>query len=183
MKNERHFFAGAMTASGFCNFFEFINDYNKKGMLYIIKGGSGTGKSSLMKKVGAHFLQKGEEIEFFHCSADPDSLDAIRLKKYNIAIVDGTAPHVTEMKMPAIKDCIIDVSQFIKPEVAKYEKQIEKAMLAKSNYYKQAINALSLAKKEHFKIEKCYSKNMDFDKLNILTENLIKKIESARTTF
>ena len=47
------YFACANSSRGFCNYFE----SNLQGLerLYILKGGPGTGKSTLMKEVGAHF--------------------------------------------------------------------------------------------------------------------------------
>ena len=62
--------------------------------IYILKGGPGCGKSSLMHRVAQRAEEAGESVEYIQCSGDPDSLDAILLPGRKTAIVDGTAPHV-----------------------------------------------------------------------------------------
>ena len=72
---SKHYFVCANSAKGFQNFFS----SNLKGLnkIYILKGGPGTGKSSLMKKIGSTLEEKNYPIEYIHCSSDPDSLDGI----------------------------------------------------------------------------------------------------------
>ena len=69
------YFACANSSRGFCNYFE----SNLQGLerLYILKGGPGTGKSTLMKEIGADFYDLGYDIEFIYCSSDPSSLDGV----------------------------------------------------------------------------------------------------------
>lgn len=173
MKNSKHYFAAAITGSGVCQFFDQINDDSKPGMLYIIKGGPGTGKSTMMKKIGQRFLEEGEEIEFFHCSSDPSSLDGVRLKKRNIAIVDGTAPHAMEPKFPAIKERIVNLEEFILPNVSKFEKAIRKAATKKKQYYQIMFSLIGAA-------ERLYQCNVEMDR-NVVLEEDIKK--TAATIF
>ena len=54
---QKHYFACGNTAKGFQNFFESNLDDLQK--VYILKGGPGTGKSTLMKKIGKKYLKKG----------------------------------------------------------------------------------------------------------------------------
>ena len=61
--------------------------------IYILKGGPGCGKSSLMRRVAQAMEEKGASVEYIACSGDPDSLDAVVFPALNTAIVDGTAPH------------------------------------------------------------------------------------------
>ena len=69
------YFAGGNTAQGFYSLF----DSSLEGLnrIFILKGGPGTGKSSLMKDVGRVWSKKGYDIEFLHCSSDPDSVDGV----------------------------------------------------------------------------------------------------------
>ena len=66
---SKHYFLSANTNEGFCNYFDFATSRARDGYVYILKGGSGTGKSTLMKNVGKFFGGLGESIEFFHCSS------------------------------------------------------------------------------------------------------------------
>lgn len=90
---SRHFFAGSNSSKGFYSLFSHILNKESARKIICMKGGPGTGKSSFMKKVGGYFSKKGYPIEYYHCSSDINSLDAIVIKNLNIALLDGTFPH------------------------------------------------------------------------------------------
>lgn len=175
MKKIKHYFASANTGLQFYNLFSNINDDSKKGMLYIIKGGPGTGKSTLMKKLGEYFYNKGEEIEYFHCSSDPSSLDGVRLKNHNIAIVDGTAPHVTEATLPSIKEKIINVGENICESVGEHENKIRECIAKKAIHYKIAYSLIEAA-------AKLYECNWEIYKSLSLHDEVVKKAASVFQT-
>lgn len=86
------YFLGANTPQGFYSLYdEWINQ--KETRFYVLKGGPGCGKSTLMKKIGAKLEADGAQVEYIICSGDPDSLDGIYLPEKRVAIVDGTSPH------------------------------------------------------------------------------------------
>ena len=87
------YFLGANSPSGFYSLYDQLLAPELARHIYILKGGPGCGKSTLMKKVGALCEQAGEKPEYILCSGDPDSLDALILPRLGMAIVDGTAPH------------------------------------------------------------------------------------------
>ena len=104
------FFMGGTTPNGFSTqLTELIN--NKEYHTYILKGGPGTGKSSLMKKVAERFSEI-EDVTCYYCSADPDSLDAVELHDSKTIIVDGTPPHVFEPGIPGVCQTMIDLGQY-----------------------------------------------------------------------
>lgn len=71
----------------------FPQEMEKQGIFtYILKGGPGCGKSTLMRQIAEVFCDR-EPVERYFCSSDPHSLDAVVLTKSKVAIVDGTAPH------------------------------------------------------------------------------------------
>ncbi|MCS4455740.1 hypothetical protein JTT01_05220 [Clostridium botulinum] len=55
INQSKHFFAGGNTAEGFYSLFNNIIDINNANRIIYLKGGPGTGKSSLMKSI-ADFL-------------------------------------------------------------------------------------------------------------------------------
>ena len=65
-----------------------------------------------MKKVGAHFNKKGYTIEYHHCSSDPNSLDGVLVKELNIALLDGTSPHIVDPINPGAVDEIVNLGEF-----------------------------------------------------------------------
>ena len=66
-EKSRHMFPGGNTPLGFYSYYDYIIDKTTANRLFILKGGPGTGKSTLMKKIGYELASKGYHIEFMHC--------------------------------------------------------------------------------------------------------------------
>lgn len=106
--NRVDFFLGANTPSGFKSLF--YDSYDTSDWrVFIIKGGPGSGKSSLMRKVAEKAAELGENCEMIHCSSDPDSLDAVILPGRRAAIYDGTSPHVMEPRLIGACENIVNM--------------------------------------------------------------------------
>ena len=86
------YFLGANSPSGFYSLYDQLLPPERARAIYILKGGPGCGKSTLMRKVAAWAQETGLETEYILCSGDPDSLDAVVFPDKAAAIVDGTAP-------------------------------------------------------------------------------------------
>lgn len=93
MNTATHFFLGANSGRGFQNLFQRFCAPEDHHDLVVLKGGPGSGKSTLMKKIGEAMEERGEVVEYLHCSGDPDSLDGVHIPRIRTAVVDGTAPH------------------------------------------------------------------------------------------
>lgn len=87
------FFLGGNTAQGFYSLADRIIEPSEADAIYILKGGAGCGKSSLMKKIAQRAEERGSAAHRFYCSGDPESLDAVLLPDQKVMLVDGTAPH------------------------------------------------------------------------------------------
>lgn len=108
----KHVFPGSNTPNGFYSFFDYILPQKEARQLYIIKGGPGTGKSSFMKRLGAYATEQGVDVEFFHCSSDPQSLDALVIPALKVGFLDGTAPHVVDPLAPGVTDQILNFGDY-----------------------------------------------------------------------
>ncbi len=115
---HKEFFPGGNTYKGF---FSLYDSLLKKGhrRTFIFKGGPGTGKSTIMKKVSNALTVKGYNIEYYYCSSDTGSLDGIAVPELGIVIVDGTAPHVTDPVIPGARDEIINLGVYWNEEQLK----------------------------------------------------------------
>jgi len=100
------YFLGANTARGFVNYADEIFSGVRK--LYLVKGGPGTGKSTLMKRVAEAAEKKGLAVERYCCSSDSHSLDGVVIRELSVGITDATAPHVMEAKYPGSREELID---------------------------------------------------------------------------
>lgn len=108
-----HYFAGANTARGFVSrFHNIVPEENRRRMVYL-KGGPGVGKSTLMKRVAEAAQEKGQEVVYFHCSSDPDSLDGVALPGTGVGLMDATAPHVYDPAIPGARDVLISLGDYL----------------------------------------------------------------------
>ena len=112
MTENATFFLGANTPFGFHSLFHELYDPADGWRAYILKGGPGTGKSTLMKTIAAKCDEALVRYETIRCASDPNSLDAIRIESKRICIADGTAPHVLEPKYPGAVETVLDLSAF-----------------------------------------------------------------------
>ena len=111
-KSFDRYFLGANSFEGFVSHFSDSYRAEDGYRTYIIKGGPGTGKSSLMKYVAKEAIKQGYTVHLCHCSSDPDSLDGVIIDEKKIVILDGTAPHVVEPKYPGACENIVDLGRF-----------------------------------------------------------------------
>lgn len=147
-KNQNAYFAAANSRYGFVSFFDDIFSPDELDFLYIIKGGSGTGKSRLMREVGAQAEARGEHVEYFYCSSDPKSLDGVILCDRKLGIIDGTAPHVAEPRLPGCFDEIINLGMFWNSACLRENKEkISEICAKKKELYSAAYSYLSVAGK------------------------------------
>lgn len=173
MNKERHLFPGSNTSKGFHSFFQYILPLNEAKRIFYIKGGPGTGKSFFMKKIGKIFGEKGYTIEYFHCSSDNESLDAVVIKELGVALLDGTAPHINDPKVPGALDEIINFGlcldennlKEVKDEIMAVDEKIK-------NSFKRAYSYFGAAKSVHDDWSYHNSKALDKTKLNDLKKTL-----------
>lgn len=109
LKNQPMFFLGANSPAGFVESFSTSFSASDGWHTYIIKGGAGTGKSTLMKRVADHFIGEGLRCHLCPCSSDPNSLDAVIFPDVKIMLLDGTAPHIVEPKYPGACEEIVNL--------------------------------------------------------------------------
>lgn len=105
------YFLGANSPDGFYSLYSELIDPAEARAIYILKGGPGCGKSTLMRRVGAALEQSGHPVEYICCSGDPDSLDGVLAPTLKVALADGTAPHVMEPKYPGAVETYVDLGQ------------------------------------------------------------------------
>ncbi len=106
------FFLGSSAPCGFFSLFDELRRPLDGWYTYIIKGGPGTGKSSMMNAIAKKLEQEGLCVERIYCASDPLSLDAIICDSLRVSIADGTSPHTLETRYPGVCDEIIDLGKY-----------------------------------------------------------------------
>jgi len=146
MESKVSFFLGANTPAGFYSLYDQMLFPEEAQRVFLLKGGAGCGKSSLMRRVGAALEEAGESIEYIRCSGDPDSLDAIILPNLGAAVADATAPHVLEPKLPGVVESYIDLGRFYDhAALVPLRPKIAAAVTGYQSHYKRAYRCLAAA--------------------------------------
>lgn len=169
---NRHMFLGNNTSQGFYSLFKNLITQEDANRIICLKGGPGTGKSSLMKKLAFYFKSKSYNVEEYHCSSDDQSLDAMLVKELKVAILDGTAPHSTDPVTPGAVDKIIDLANALnhenlmqnKTEIINIGKDI-------SECFNRAYTFFNSASKVYLDWREINNKSLD--------KNLVVKLEST----
>lgn len=104
-------FPGAMGPDGFISCFDHLLNENLLRRMLILKGGPGVGKSTFMRRLHAALTENSEQSTLYFCSGDPDSLDAVAIEAHGLLILDGTAPHIVDPKVPGARDAIINLGE------------------------------------------------------------------------
>lgn len=145
-KVRENYFLAANSAEGFVSHFGDCYDCFDGWRAYIIKGGPGTGKSSLMKRVALRAQTLGTEGVLCPCSSDPESLDAVIFEDLKTVILDGTAPHIVEPKFPGACENIINLGDcWDSDTLYKNRKEIENITLKNKLLHKSASTYLKAA--------------------------------------
>ena len=185
MKNNfkcPEFFLGANTPSGFFSLFDQLYYPDNGWFCHILKGGPGTGKSTLMKKVAEKSCKKKIPLEIIRCSSDPKSLDAVILTAHKKCIVDGTAPHVIDPKYPGISDEIINLGTYWDTKKLKsHETEIVKLCQENAAYHATSKKYLSAYGCAYDSTSRIISDSLNYEKLNGFCKRFAKKIIKKST--
>ncbi len=176
-----NYYAGGNTAKGFYDLFE--SNMQELENIYLLKGGPGTGKSTMIKKLADAWLQQGYNIERIHCSSDNDSLDGLIIPALQFGIFDATAPHVLEPKAPgAIEQYVNLGAAWDKTKLKENKEEIAELQTKISEAFQSAYDCFAEGLRIHDYLEDIYINEMDFNKANQVTDELIQKILLNKTS-
>lgn len=172
------YFLGCNSAFGFVSLFDELYDPYDGWTLYIIKGGPGTGKSTLMKNLALEAEKKGYNIEKIYCSSDPDSLDGVIINDLKISIADGTSPHTLEPRFAGAVEQIINLGEFWSVDRLKEERdEIIKYSTLISAQHGKCIRYLRAAQLIQNEINREVLKYTDIDKIERYIKREMRKTE------
>ncbi len=164
-----HYFAEGNTARGYANLYETnIQDLQK---LLVLKGGSKAFKSRLLKKAGLHYENEGYSLQYIHCPMNHEIIDGMIIEELQLGIMDGIGTQKYESRIANKVKRYLNLNQQYnladkKEQISKLTSHIMQLKQEAHQYYEKALQI-------HDEWEAIFIDNMDFEKANALTEEVI----------
>ncbi len=166
MKSDMKYFLGSNTNEGFYSLFDELYDPEEEWTVYVIKGGPGCGKSTLMGRVAGEMEGRGLVVHRVMCSSDPASHDAVICPEKKIAMVDGTAPHVIEPKYYGAVEEIVNMGEALDTKLLRAAAgDVRSLCTANSQCYKKAANYMKAAASLMRNSKRLQDEYIDYEKL------------------
>ena len=170
--HERRLFASAITPDGMFNYLDSILfPYHTK---FIVEGDPGTGKSTLLQKVANAAVERGFDVELYHCPLNPAKVEHVMIPGLSVALTKSIEPH---NYVPQPGDRVIDLNTCLSPEIrARYSEVVARASRLFDDLFGTAIFYIGKAHEEHDKMELFYVPHMDFAGITALREKTLARI-------
>jgi hypothetical protein len=176
-------FPGGNTCLGFYSFYNYIIGEDAQ-RIWVLKGGPGTGKSTFMKQIGKELLERGIDLEFHWCSSDRDSLDALAIPSHQLAILDGTEPHVVDPSYPGAVDEIVNLGDYWdQSKLASYKEEIISLRSRVKHQFATTYSSLRMAKLARDEEISCQDEALDYQCFHRLTGELFREIFSQNNSW
>jgi len=109
---DRHLFASAITPDGLINYlYAILGPCRKK---YVIEGAPGTGRSVRPGKVARAAMERGYDVELYHCPLNPLKVEHVLIPGLSVALTKSIEPHTYT---PGPGDTVIDRNQCLDPVI------------------------------------------------------------------
>lgn len=168
-----NYYGDGNTAKGYKS----LQKSNLEGLdrIVILKGGPGIGKSTLMKKIGWEWVDKGYQVEFMHCAFENDSISGVIIPKLKLAIIEGIEQNsIVNNRSEFIEEYInLDTACDYK-SLEQHKDELLEMAIEKQEKLKSAYECFDKALSIHDEWEKIYLDNISFEKANEITAQLEK---------
>lgn len=181
--DNKEFYASANSYRGFKSYFPEIFKSENFTAIYVLKGGPGSGKSTILKKLREYANESNLFCEAFKCSSDPFSLDGVIIENPDsrVAILDGTAPHARDANLPGVIDELVNLGEaFDVPKLRNFRDDIIKLNFEKATFYSRAYEYLSKSFIFHTNIKAEVSKLFDFEKCYDVCSEILKTLPQTK---
>ncbi|MFZ5923870.1 MAG: PRK06851 family protein [Bacillota bacterium] len=169
----RRLFASAISPDGPVHYLDSI--VGRLPRRYLIKGEPGTGKSTLIRKIGDDAIKRGMDVEFYHCPLDPSKVDHLAIPGLGVAVVNATWPHILEPSKEL--DRIVEMKVALDSRtVSKYQDIIASARERFHQAFRRAVEFLHRAKLVHDEMQTYYVRSMDFQAIDRLGDQTFARI-------
>ncbi len=106
----RHYFVEGLTARGYISLLPNMMEGWQR--TYVLLGGPGTGKSTMMEVIGLELLDRGYEVDFFRSAHEPDSMAGFFLPDAGVGMIDAMEVAPQRWRAPQVIEQFIDLGVF-----------------------------------------------------------------------
>lgn len=178
---QTELFAASNSADGFKNYYG--DCFGKCDRLLIIKGGPGTGKSTLMRRIAKRAEERGADVERYYCSSDHTSLDGIKfeLSGESIGVIDGTFPHPYVEKLPGLCEQIVNTGEFWDRRILRaHADRIRQLCAGKSESYEHAYLYLRACGNLRLVCQSFDNEGCDMQKLGKIVDRSLRSVPEGK---
>lgn len=170
------FFLGCNTPDGFFSLFDQFSKAEAGYRCTLVKGGPGTGKSSLLRRLERKSLLCGCTVEEIHCSSDADSLDGVILPRERHAMLDATPPHTLEPLYPGAVEQTLSLCECWDEEALfRHREEIVSLSGESSGLHRQAVRYLGAAAGVLQEIRSLAAPHTDFLKIERYAQSIAQR--------
>lgn len=106
----RHYFAEGMTTRGYISLLPNMMPSWRRA--FVLLGGPGTGKSTMIKVIGLELLDRGYDIDFLRSARDPDSMAGFIIPHKGLTMLDAMEISPLRWRAPGVVEKFMDFSMF-----------------------------------------------------------------------
>ncbi len=177
------YFYGANSGHGFVITPDVKAGETARGRCVIIKGGPGSGKSTMMRRFSRDARSAGWRVTDYYCSSDPDSFDAVTAEKgeKRIFVCDGTAPHTADPVYPGAVSEIVDLtSEWDREALASRAEEIVDLSEKKRECFMRGYSFESASHSVFTEMRRLTSSVVDRAKLDAFTERTLGRMKIGK---
>lgn len=140
-----------------------------------MKGGPGTGKTSILQYIADESVKRGFNVEILHTPLCPQNIEHLIIPELNTAIL--TSNEINKMSFEG-EGIIYDLEDYLDKDSIGYN--LSSIMDVRAIFYillQKGLDCIKCAKSLHDDLEGFYAPNMDFTKADEIYEEVLNKIE------
>ncbi|WP_152395348.1 hypothetical protein [Paenibacillus guangzhouensis] len=174
----KHAFAGGNTALGRTN--SFASAFQGARILYLLEGGPGTGKSTIIQRIADGVRDQGAQAWWFHNPLNHETLDGLWIPSAAIGVVDKTACQDAFAGFTETEIITVSLDRAVnRGLLMPYLEELQQIHEQIEERYTSATDSFLHTLRIHDDWEKYYIDHIQFDAADQVTEELKSLITEA----